>query len=231
MPMYIAACRRSVRHLVSVLGCLCFTAPLANAQPRSQQPPRAPAQDPVRFQLMGPAAGGRVASIVGVPGNPRVWYLGNASGGVWKSTDSGSTFVPVFDKQPVQASAALAIALSNPAMVWAGTGEAWAIRDADVMGDGVYLSTDSGTTWTNMGLRETGRIGRIIVHPTNPDIVFVCALGRATGPQEERGVYRSTDGGKKWERVLFVNPNTGCSGLSMDAKDPNVLVAGSWEVG
>ena len=104
------------------------------------------------------------------------------------------------------------------------------IRDADVMGDGIYKSTDAGATWTNLGLRETGRIGRIIVHPTNPDIVFACALGRATGPQQERGVYRTTDGGRTWARVLFVDPNTGCSGLTMDAHDPDVLLAGTWDV-
>ena len=114
--------------------------------------------------------------------------------------------------------------------MWAGTGEAWAIRDADLFGDGVYKSTDSGTTWTNMGSPETGRIRRILVHPTNPDIVYVCALGRATGPQQERGVYRTTDGGKTWKRVLFVDENTGCSGLTMDAKNPNVLFAGTWQV-
>ncbi len=130
----------------------------------------------------------------------------------------------------VQAIGALAIAQSEPNTVWAGTGEAWAIRDADVMGDGIYKSTDAGKTWTNMGLRETGRIGRIIVNPTNPNIVFVCALGRATGPQQERGVYRTTDGGRTWTRSLFVDPGTGCSGLTMDAHDPNVLFAGMWQV-
>ena len=141
---------------------------------------------------MGPAEGGRISAVTGVPGDARVWYLGAASGGVWKSIDSGATFRPVFDSMPVQAIGALAVAPSKPSIVWAGTGEAWAIRDADLLGDGVYKSTDSGTTWTNMGLAETGRIQRIIVHPTNPNIVFVCALGRATGPQEERGVYRTT---------------------------------------
>ncbi|HEY6783668.1 MAG TPA: hypothetical protein VI159_01890, partial [Gemmatimonadales bacterium] len=125
---------------------------------------------------------------------------------------------------------ALAVAPSNPKIVWAGTGEAWAIRDADIMGDGVYKSTDGGVTWTHVGLAETGRIGRIIIHPTNPDIVFVCALGRTTGPQPERGVYRTTDGGQTWQRVLFVNPNTGCSGLTMDAHNPDVLFAGTWQV-
>ena len=130
----------------------------------------------------------------------------------------------------MQAIGALAVAPSDPMTIWAGTGEAWAIRDADVMGDGVYKSTDGGATWTHMGLAETGRIGRIIIHPTDPDIVFVCALGRTTGPQQERGVYRTTDGGATWQRVLFVDPNTGCSGLAMDAHDPNVLFAGTWEV-
>ena len=201
----------------------------ASAQ-QGPRPPRAPAQDPFRFQMMGPATGGRIAAVTGVPGEPRTWYVGNASGGVWKSNDSGNTFKPVFDSQPVQAIGALAVAPSNHSMVWAGTGEAWAIRDADVTGDGIYLSTDSGATWKNMGLRETGHIGRIIVHPTNPKIVYACALGRVTDPQQERGVYRTTDGGASWTRVLFADPGTGCSGLTMDAHDPNVLFAGMWQV-
>jgi photosystem II stability/assembly factor-like uncharacterized protein len=168
--------------------------------------------------------------VAGVSGDTMTYYFGAASGGVWKSTDGGVNSFPVFDAQPVQAIGSLAVSRSDPRIVWAGTGEAWAIRDADVMGDGIYKSTDAGRTWTNMGLRESGRIGRILIHPTNPDIVFACVLGRTTGPQQERGVYRTTDGGKQWDRVLFVDPNTGCSGLSMDAKDPNVLVAGAWEV-
>jgi photosystem II stability/assembly factor-like uncharacterized protein len=105
----------------------------------------------------------------------------------------------------------LPVAPSDPKQVWAGTGEAWVIRDSDMMGNGIYKSSDAGSTWVHLGLEETGRIGRIIVHPTNPDIVFACAVGRATGPQQERGVYRTTDGGKRWERVLFVDENTGCS--------------------
>jgi hypothetical protein len=124
----------------------------------------------------------------------------------------------------------VAVAPSDPNIVWAGTGEAWAIRDADVMGDGIYRSTDAGRTWQHMGLRESGRIGRILIHPTNPDIVFACVLGRATGPQPERGVYRTADGGRTWQLTLFVNPNTGCSGISMDGNDPDVLYAGTWEV-
>ncbi len=131
---------------------------------------------------------------------------------------------------PVQAIGALAVSRSDPKQVWAGTGEAWAIRDSDMMGDGIYKSSDAGATWQHMGLPETGRIGRIVVHPTDPNIVYVCALGRTTGPQQERGVYKTTDGGRTWNRMLFVDPNTGCSGLNIDANDPNTLFAGMWQV-
>lgn len=188
------------------------------------------AADPLKFRYMGPAPAGRIASVVGVPGDPTTYYLGNASGGVWKSTDSGATFVPVFDDMPVQAIGALAIAQSDHNQVWAGTGEGWVIRPSDVMGDGVYKSIDAGRTWTHMGLDATGRIGRIIVHPTDPNIVYVCAVGRATGPQQERGVFKTVDGGKTWTHSLFVNQDTGCSGLSMDSKNPNILIAGSWQL-
>jgi photosystem II stability/assembly factor-like uncharacterized protein len=149
---------------------------------------------------------------------------------VWKSTDGGNRWTPIFDKQPVAAVGALAVAPSDPSTVWAGTGEAWVIRDSDVMGNGIYKSVDAGKTWTNMGLPESGRIGRIIIHPTNPDIVFTCVLGRATGPQQERGVYRTTDGGQHWDRVLFAGENVGCSGLSMDAHNPRTLFVGMWQV-
>ena len=189
------------------------------------QPPEA-----LRFSYVGPPSAGRFAAIAGIPGDTQTYYAGAASGGVWKTGDGGQTWEPIFDDQPVQAIGALAVSRSNPNIVWAGTGEAWAIRDADVMGNGVYKSADAGKTWTHMGLDETGRIGRMLVHPTNPDIVFACALGRTTGPQQERGVYRTTDGGKNWQRVLFVNPDTGCSGMSMDPNNPDLLLAGTWEV-
>ncbi len=184
----------------------------------------------MKFRFLGPVVGNRVASAAGVPGNPNVYYAGAASGGIWKSTNGGEDWKPIFDDQPVAAIGALAVASSSPNIVWAGTGEAWAIRDTDVTGNGVYKSTDAGKTWTHMGLDETGRIARVIVHPTNPDIVFVCATGRLTGPQQERGVYRTTDGGAHWERVLFVDEKTGCSGLAMDPQDPLTLFAGTWQV-
>src|SRR5213080_3098074 len=150
-------------------------------------------EDTFRFRFLGPRAGNRVASIAGVPGDASTYYAGAASGGVWKTTDAGNRWEPIFDKQPVAAIGAIAVAPSDPSVIWVGTGEAWAIRDSDVMGNGVYVSTDSGKSWTHAGLEDTGRIGRIVVHPSNPDIAFVCALGRTTGPQQERGVYRTTD--------------------------------------
>jgi len=216
------------RKAILAVSCA-LAANLAYAQ-RGGPPEQERPQPALRFRYMGPPSAGRIASVAGVPGNTATYYAGAASGGVWKTTDGGKSFEPVFDEQPVQAIGALAVAPSDPNVVWAGTGEAWVIRPSDVMGDGVYKSTDAGKTWKNMGLAETGRIGRVIVHPTNPSIVYVCALGRSHGPQQERGVYRSKDGGANWERVLFVDPNTGCSGLAIDAKDPNVLLAGTWQV-
>jgi hypothetical protein len=184
--------------------------------------------EPLHFRYMGPAPAGRIAAVVGVPGDGTTWYVGSASGGVWKSTDSGSTFTPVFDEQPVQAIGSLAIAPTDSSTVWAGTGEPWLIRYGDVMGDGVYKSTDAGATWKNMGLKETGRIARVLVHPTNASIVYVCAVGRGTGPQQERGVFKTTDGGATWKNVHLVNELTGCSGLSIDQADPNTLIEGTW---
>src|SRR5258708_31158348 len=203
------------------LSLAALTATLITAQSTNQA---------LRFRFVGPAAGNRVAAIAGIPGDPTTYYAGAASGGVFKSTDGGHAWQPIFDSQPVAAIGALAVAPTDPNIVWAGTGEGWAIRDSDMIGNGIYRSLDAGKTWKNMGLEDTGRIGRVIVHPKNPDIVFVCALGRATGPQQERGVYRTTDGGAHWTRVLFVSENTGCSGLSLDARNNNVLVAGMWQV-
>ena len=197
---------------------------------RGNGPQKAQTPKPLAFHFVGPPPGGRIASAVGVPGNPKVYYLGSASGGVWKSTDGGHTFKPIFDHEDAQAIGALAIAPSNPNIVWAGTGEAWVIREIDLVGDGIYKSTNAGATWTRMGLKKTGRIGRIVVDPDNANIVYACALGTTFGPQRNRGVFKTTDGGLSWKRVLFVNRWTGCSGLSIDPKDPNTLLAGTWQV-
>ncbi len=195
------------------------------AGPQMAQPVGAP-----RFEYVGPTSAGRISAAAAVAGKPGVYFAGAASGGVWKSSDGGATWKPTFDNETSQAIGALAVAPTNPNIVWAGTGEAWAVRDMDMMGDGIYKSTDAGETWTNMGLVETGRIGTIVVHPTNENIVLVCALGRATGPQQERGVFRTEDGGKTWQQTLFVNENTGCSGLQLSQQDPNVVIAGTWEI-
>ncbi len=213
-----------VKRLSVFIACICTVLSAA------AQTPETPNKDQLTFRFVGPRVGNRVASVAGIPGDASTYYAGAASGGIWKSTDGGNRWDPIFDKQPAAAIGALAVAPSQPSTVWAGTGEAWAVRDSDVMGDGIYKSTDAGKTWKNMGLPQSGRIGRIIVHPSNPDIVFACVLGRTTGPQQERGVYRTIDGGKNWERVLFADEKTGCSGLSMDPQNPHTLVAGMWQV-
>src|SRR5437773_1778144 len=182
----------------------------------------------LHYRFVGPE-GNRAIAVVGEPGSPLVAYVGAASGGVWKTEDGGVHWRAVFDSQPAQAIGALAIAPSAHNVLWAGTGETFFIRSTTALGNGVYRSTDGGRSWRHMGLDSTGRIARIVIHPTDPDIVLVCALGRAYGPAEQRGVYRTTDGGKTWTRVLFVDPNTGCSDLAIDPGDPNTLFAGMWQ--
>ncbi|HXF05439.1 MAG TPA: sialidase, partial [Blastocatellia bacterium] len=182
----------------------------------------------LRYRYIGPV-GNRVTSIVGVPGQPNIYYAGAASGGIWKTTDGGVTWQPIFDDQPVSSIGSLAVAPSDPNIVWAGTGED-CIRSHISIGNGIYKSLDAGKTWMHMGLEKTGRIGRIVIDPQNPDIVLACALGHAYGPQPERGVFRTTDGGKTWERTLFVDENTGCSDIAMDPNNPRILFAGMWQL-
>lgn len=193
--------------------------------------PEPKAVDPfadLEYRFIGPP-GNRVSAVAGVPGDPNLYYAGAASGGVWKSTDGGIHWKPVFDDQPAQSIGAIAIAPSDPNVVWVGTGETF-IRSNVSLGNGVYRSTDAGKTWTHLGLERTGRIGRVVVDPRNPDLAFVAALGTCYGPQPERGVYRTTDGGKSWERVLFVDENTGVSDLAMDPTNPRILFAGTWQI-
>jgi photosystem II stability/assembly factor-like uncharacterized protein len=216
--------------LFSLIAAFPSIFPSAQRQDAPSGPPPTATLEPLKFRYMGPAAAGRIATVAGVPGDPNTYYLGSASGGVWKSTDAGNTFAPIFDDQPVAAIGSIAVAATDPKTVWVGTGEPWVIRYSDVMGDGVYKSTDAGATWTHMGLPEVGRISRVLIHPTNIDTVYVCAQGRLTGPQQERGVFKSTDGGVSWQHVLFVDQNTGCSGLAIDEKNPDTMLAGFWQV-
>jgi photosystem II stability/assembly factor-like uncharacterized protein len=183
----------------------------------------------LEYRGIGPD-GNRTIAIVGEPGNDAVVYIGAASGGIWKTTDGGLNWKPVFDDVDVSSVGALAIAPSDPNVVWAGTGETFVIRPALSIGNGIYRSTDGGESWTHAGLEKTGRIGRILVHPENPDVALACAAGHAYSPQPERGVFRTEDGGKTWEKVLFVDESTGCSDLAMDATNPRILVAGMWQI-
>ena len=180
------------------------------------------------WRYIGPD-GNRVSAVVGVPGDPLVYYAGSASGGIVKTTDGGTYWAQIFDDQPVSSIGSLAVSPSDPSIVWAGTGES-CIRSHISVGEGIFKSVDAGKTWTRMGLEQTGRIGRVVVHPTNPEVVLACALGHAYGPQPERGVFRTTDGGASWEHVLFVDEHTGCSALAMDPANPRKLFAGMWQI-
>jgi photosystem II stability/assembly factor-like uncharacterized protein len=180
----------------------------------------------MRYRYIGPV-GNRVTSVVSVPGQPNIYYVGAASGGIFKTTDGGIHWDPIFDGQPVSSIGSLAIAPSDPNIVWAGTGEAH-IRSHISVGAGIYKSTDAGKTWKLMGLDKTGRIGRIVIDPKNPDIVLAAALGHSYGPQPDRGIFRTADGGKTWDRVLFVDENTGASEVVMDPSNPRNVFAGMW---
>jgi photosystem II stability/assembly factor-like uncharacterized protein len=176
------------------------------------------------------AMSGRIASVAAVnSGGKTTLFVGAASGGVWKSQDGGTTFKPVFDKMSAQSIGAITIDPSNPKNVWVGTGESW-MRNSVSIGDGIYKSTDGGETWTNMGLRESEHIVRVLVHPKSSDTVYACAPGKLWSDSAERGVYRSADGGKTWSLVLKGgNLSTGCSSLTMDSQNPDVLFAGMWD--
>ena len=182
----------------------------------------------LHWRTIGPE-GNRFSAVAGIPGDPNTYYVGAASGGIYKTVDGGVNWTPLFDAQPVQSIGSLAVAKSDPNVVWAGTGEG-KIRSHISLGQGIYKSMDAGRTWTLMGLERTGRIPRTVVHPQNPDVVLACALGHAYGPQPERGVFRTTDGGATWTRVLFVDENTGCSDLAMNPANPRILYAGMWQL-
>jgi photosystem II stability/assembly factor-like uncharacterized protein len=182
----------------------------------------------LRARSIGPAVmGGRVAAIDGTADSPSTIYIGAAGGGVWKSTDNGTSFKSVFDEN-TQSIGAIAIDKANPQTVWVGTGESW-VRNSVSVGTGVYKTTDGGATWTNAGLGDSEHIARIAVDPKKSDTVFVCATGHAWNANEERGLFRTTDGGKTWKKVLYVDANTGCSDVSVDPQDSTILYAGMWD--
>jgi photosystem II stability/assembly factor-like uncharacterized protein len=206
----------------SIRIALLFTAPLLAQQ-----------QDPLRelrFRLVGPFRAGRVVTVAGVPSQPGVYYFGSVGGGVWKTSDSGASWANVSDGFFKTASVgALAVADSDPNVIYAGMGEA-CVRGNASNGDGVYKSVDGGKTWRNVGLQDSYHIGAVRVHPRNPDIVYVAALGHLWGPNEQRGIYRSTDGGATWKQVFTRGADAGAVDIAMDPGNPRVLYAGFWQV-
>jgi photosystem II stability/assembly factor-like uncharacterized protein len=217
----------SIRPLVAGFALL-LTAFPAVTPLAAQSAPDPAAYETLRWRNIGPE-GNRFSAAAGIPGQPYTYYVGAASGGIYKTTDGGVNWDEMFDDQPVQSIGSLAVSPTDPNIVWTGTGEG-KIRSHVSIGQGVYKSTDAGETWTLMGLEPTGRIPRLVIHPTNPDIVYVCALGHSYGPQPERGVYRTMDGGESWEHVLFIDEDTGCSDIAMDPTNPRVLFAGTWQL-
>ncbi len=190
--------------------------------------PRSSSFQEMRWRLVGPFRGGRALTAVGVPGQPGVYYFGAVGGGVWKSTDAGVSWVPIFDSQPIASIGAMAVAPSDPNILYVGSGEA-DMREDITQGDGMYKSTDAGKTWTHIGLTDTQQIGRVLVDPHDPNIVFVAALGHPYGANVERGVFRSTDGGKTWAKVLYKDENTGAIDLAFDPQDSKIIYASLWQ--
>jgi photosystem II stability/assembly factor-like uncharacterized protein len=206
-----------------------FPAEAGVVSPPKPEPPKSPFEG-MKYRLVGPFRGGRVLAVAGVPGQDDTYYFGSVAGGMWKTTDGGLNWKPLWDKF-TEASAsigAIAVAPSDPNTVYVGTGEA-CIRGNIVMGNGVYKSTDSGKTWKFAGLRDTYSIGRMIVHPKDANTVFVAALGHPFGPSTTRGIFRTRDGGKTWQRVLYVDDKTGGIDIQFDLSNPSILYAGMWQ--
>jgi photosystem II stability/assembly factor-like uncharacterized protein len=190
----------------------------------------AEADDPLaglEYRSIGPAAGGRVSRVTGVPGDPLTYFAATAAGGVWKSDNGGRDWRPVFDEQPISSTGSIAVSPADPNLVWVGSGEA-NIRGNVAAGNGIYRSTDAGESWQHVWKQE-GQIGTMDAHPTDPDVAFAAVLGHAFGPNPERGVYRTRDGGESWQQVLAVDEETGASDVSIDPSNPRVVFAGTWQ--
>jgi len=208
-------------------------APEVQATPAREAQESSKAEDPLfkgmKYRVVGPFRGGRSLTASGIPGDPATYYFGGTGGGVWKSTDGALTWTSVFDQEGTSAVGSLAVAPSDPNIIYVGTGEA-CLRGNISHGDGVYRTLDGGKTWKNLGLRDSRAIGKVIVNPKNPDIAFVAALGHPFGPNPERGIFRTLDGGKTWEKVLYKDENTGGIDVTFDPRNSNILFAALWEV-
>ncbi|HEV2698473.1 MAG TPA: glycoside hydrolase, partial [Terriglobales bacterium] len=204
-----------------LVGCVLALTPCSSAQ-------QLPQSIDMYWRMIGPFRGGRTRALAGVPSQPNVFYVGAVDGGVWKSDDFGRTWNPIFDGQPTQSIGAIAVAPSNPAIVYVASGEGLHRPDLSV-GDGIYKSTDAGKTWTHLGLRDGQQIPALAVSPKSPDVLFAAVLGHPYGPNAERGIFRSTDGGVSWQKVLYKDENTGGSDVEIDPADPNVVYACLWQ--
>lgn len=202
--------------------------PAPSASPSAAPSPSPTPGPTMTWRALGPAvSGGRVATVAGTDLDPNLLYAGAAGGGVWRSTNAGTDWTPVFDKAGTQSIGAIAISPRDKNDVWVGTGEAW-VRNDVIPGDGVYHSTDGGKTWAHLGLEQTSQIARVVLDPRDPKRVLVAALGDPFRDNEQRGVFRSTDGGRTWTKTLYLDPGTGASDLVADPKNPDVLYAGMW---
>ncbi len=213
------------RGLLAVLALLIIA---GAAWPLSAQQFPENAYQELRWRSVGPYRGGRTRAVAGVPSQPNVFYIGAVNGGVWKSDDYGRTWVPIFDAQPTQSIGAIAVAPSDPNIVYVASGEGLQRPDLSV-GNGIYKSTDAGKTWTHLGLHDAQQIPAMVIDPADPNRLFAAVLGHPYGPNEQRGIFRSKDGGKTWERVLYKNENTGGSDIEMDPSNSEILYACLWE--
>ncbi len=200
---------------------------LAGFSLSAQQVPQSAYQD-MKYRMIGPFRASRTVGGVGVPSQPNVFYMGVNNGGVWKTDDFGRTWNPIFDSAPTGSVGDIAVSATNPDIIYVGSGEGLHRPDLGV-GDGIFKSTDGGKTWAHMGLNDVQQVGRLVVHPTNPDIVFVAGLGHPYGANEQRGIFKTTDGGKSWKKVLYINHNTGAIQVEFDPNNPEVLFADMWE--
>lgn len=217
--------RRITMGLFLVSAALAATGSFSSAKAQAQSPQNL--YSGLSWRMIGPFRGGRVNAVSGVPGQPNTFYFGSVGGGLWKSTNAGRTWLPVFDSQAVASIGAIGVSPSNPEIVYVGTGEC-DMRDSIAFGDGMYKTGDGGHTWKHIGLEATRQIARVLVDPKNPDIVFVAALGHAYGPSPDRGVYRSRDGGATWQKVLFKNNSVGAIDLAFDPENAQVIYAALW---
>ena len=208
--------------ITAAIAVVALVSATAQDNPTTSRPESPKEFKALKYRNIGPAAGGRVSRAAGVAGNPSLYYAATASGGVWKSTDGGATWKPIFDDQPISSIGSIAVAPSDPNVIYVGSGEA-NIRGNVAAGNGIYKSTDAGKTWTHVWTQE-GQIGTMVVHPKNPDIAFAAVLGHAFGPNPERGVYRTRDGGKTWQQVLKKDADTGASDVAIDPSNPNIAL-------